>query len=328
MNWEEQGYFSIDKVARSLGVTRAKAKALLEREEGYQRTAAMKRGPYNKITAGPLRDGRPDQIQGDLLDVHTLARQNGGIRFLVTLVDVYSRRAWVLPIKRKSTPELMRVLEPFLREVHPFNITFDKEPGIRSGKMTALLKKLGIKRWFPVDLTNKGATAIVERFNRTVRQWLTRHEIAKGKRYLEDLPKFVRIYNRTYHRTLKKKPMEAWTDTTPQKPRVSRAPVGSKVRVKLRRGIFEKASKPAYSKEVYKVESYRGNRHQLVDGKGNPVKNVPVASDVRRVHTETALHQPKSPKARTFFAESISKPFTKELRRSKRGQRVDYGKFL
>ena len=107
-------------------------------------------------------------------------------------------------------------------------------------------------------------------------------------------------------------------------------PVGSRVRTKLRRGIFEKASKPGYSKEVYKVQAHQGNRHILVDAKGNPIENQPVISDVRQVTANTALFEPKQRSTeRTFDASSISMPYTKELRRSKRGKdRVDYSRFL
>ena len=100
MNWEAQGYFGIDKVARNKGITRTKARDLLRGNPVYQRTMPpSKRGPHNTITAQPMTDGRPDQVQGDLLDVHNLRGVNQGVRFLVTLVDVYSRQAWVLPIR-------------------------------------------------------------------------------------------------------------------------------------------------------------------------------------------------------------------------------------
>ena len=122
------------------------------------------------------------------------------------------------------------------------------------------------------------------------------------------------------------KPNQKWNDAAPQKPSTSRVPIESKVRLKQRRGIFEKSTKPAYGEKVYKVQGYRGNRHILVDGKGNEIKDAPVASDVRQVHPDAALSVPK---LRTFSASSINKPVTNGLRRSKRNQaRVDYSKFL
>lgn len=253
MNWAESGYFGVDKVARQNNITRGKAKQLLMENEVYQQTATRRRGPFNTIVASPMRDGRPDQVQGDLLDVSKLARVNKGIRFLVTLVDVYSRRAWILPIKKKATGELMRVLEPWLREYRPYNLTFDKEPGIRSAAVTKLVKELGVKRWFSQDLTNKGATAIVERFNRTVRNWMTRYTLSEGKKYLSGLPKFIRSYNNTYHRTIRMAPIKAWGDNVLRQGITHGFPVGTKVRTKLRLGMFEKASKPQWSAEVFSV---------------------------------------------------------------------------
>ena len=127
MDWEDEAYFGIDKVARSRGITRRTARQMLKENEAYQRTQPGKRGPFNTIVAQPMREGRPDQIQGDLLDVHNLKGVNRGVRFLITLVDVYSRRAWVLPIKKKTTSEIMRVMEPWMREYRPWSV----EPDLR-----------------------------------------------------------------------------------------------------------------------------------------------------------------------------------------------------
>ena len=121
-------------------------------------------------------------------------------------VDVYSRRAWVFGMKNKTTSELMRVNEDFLREYRPYNVTFDREPGIKSKAMDKLFKTLDIQRWHPKGKGEfKGATAIVERFNLTCRSWITKFSL-KHKSYINDLEEWVGIYNNTWHRTIKTPP--------------------------------------------------------------------------------------------------------------------------
>ena len=94
----------------------------LAKDEVYQQTARRK-PEFNKIMALPRTD-RPDQFQGDLLDVSKMWKQNKGTRFLMVWIDVYSRKAWVFPMKKKTSAELMRVNEPFLTEYKPKNLGF------------------------------------------------------------------------------------------------------------------------------------------------------------------------------------------------------------
>ena len=47
-----------------------------------------------------------DQWQADLVDISSLARFNKGYKFLFTCIDVFSKFAWVLPLKNKSGESL------------------------------------------------------------------------------------------------------------------------------------------------------------------------------------------------------------------------------
>ena len=82
--YKKGGYFGIDKTASNLGISRTEAKKLLDREPTHQRTTYQKHKhkKFGKIMAEPMRNSRPDQFQGDLLDVAQLKQKNGGFRFL------------------------------------------------------------------------------------------------------------------------------------------------------------------------------------------------------------------------------------------------------
>ncbi|CAF0736034.1 unnamed protein product [Brachionus calyciflorus] len=47
--------------------------------------------------------GNNDLWQADLVDVSNIAKENKGYKFLLTVIDVFSKFAWVLPLKNKSS---------------------------------------------------------------------------------------------------------------------------------------------------------------------------------------------------------------------------------
>src|SRR5580693_9080825 len=46
--------------------------------------------------------GIDDLWQADLVDVSSIAYHNGGMRFLLTAIDTFSKYAWAIPLKNKK----------------------------------------------------------------------------------------------------------------------------------------------------------------------------------------------------------------------------------
>ena len=59
--------------------------------------------PRNRV----IVTGIDDQWQADLVDISSLARFNRGYKFLLTCIDVFSRFAWVVPLKNKRGEPLV-----------------------------------------------------------------------------------------------------------------------------------------------------------------------------------------------------------------------------
>ena len=53
--------------------------------------------PRNRL----IVTGTDDQWQADLVDMSSLARFNKGYKFLLTCIDVFSKFAWVVPLKTR-----------------------------------------------------------------------------------------------------------------------------------------------------------------------------------------------------------------------------------
>ena len=62
---------------------------------------------YNFPRNRAIVTGIDDQWQADLVDISSLARFNRGYKFLLTCIDVFSKFAWVVPLKSKTGEPLV-----------------------------------------------------------------------------------------------------------------------------------------------------------------------------------------------------------------------------
>ena len=48
-----------------------------------------------------------DEIWGaDLIDMQAFAKDNNGIKYLLTVIDIFSKFVWIVPLKRKTGQEV------------------------------------------------------------------------------------------------------------------------------------------------------------------------------------------------------------------------------
>ena len=90
------GFSSISKLAKASGFSKKKVKEWLKAQPTYTlHRQARKRYPTRKYVVHDI----DEQWQADLADVSLLAQQNNGYRFLLCVIDVFSRYAWVRPLR-------------------------------------------------------------------------------------------------------------------------------------------------------------------------------------------------------------------------------------
>ena len=57
--------------------------------------------------------------QIDLVDMTKFENENDGYRWIITIIDTFSKKAWAFKIKRKSAKAIMTVMTPFCRDNKP-----------------------------------------------------------------------------------------------------------------------------------------------------------------------------------------------------------------
>ena len=94
--------------AKAQGISREKAQRQLEQNLCYTLHKPRRR---RFSTLPTLVFGINEQFVMDLVDLQKLAKWNKGYKYLLTVIDVLSKYAWVEPLKSKSGAELVAAFE-------------------------------------------------------------------------------------------------------------------------------------------------------------------------------------------------------------------------
>lgn len=145
--------------------------------------------------------GLRHQYQADLMDMSALKSKNDGFKFLLTVIDCFSRLAAVVPIKSKHAINVLNGMKvAFDRLGVPDKLQTDQGKEFWNYQMKAYLQTLGVILFY-TDQELKAQ--MVERFNRTIREKIKKYMKANQTlRYVDVLPRLVQSYNHSPHRGL------------------------------------------------------------------------------------------------------------------------------
>ena len=267
------------KQVKALGLTKGHNKLTLktikefiQRQETVQVTKQFKK-PKKFTTIRAKRAGT--NYQTDLLEFST---SKNGYNFLLNVVDIHSRYAFSVPIRRKSKEA---VVEAFKTHI------LTKAKRDKNGKL--LLKQLHsdegkeyLNRGFAKLMRDNGIehtysregeyakNSIVERFNRTLREMMRKRK-GTFKVGEDSFQAIVRNYNNTKHRTIKASPADVWNkkakNTQHYRDMLYGFKKGDRVRALYKKKLFEKGTY-GWSKEVYRISRIDKQKHYVKDAQG------------------------------------------------------------
>lgn len=206
------------------------------------------------------------QWQADLADLQSIKGRNNGNRYLLCVIDVFSKRAWVRAIKDKTAKTLIRAFDQILNAWggQPRALQTDKGGEFVNAGFRKHLSKKGI-HFFTTENPETKAS-IVERFQRTLKTKMWKYFTHKDTRvYIDVLQNLVTSYNRTVHSSTGFKPIDVNKGneyiisekingppkSLPQKSSAIR--VGDTVRINKTKLHFEKGYLPNWTTELFTV---------------------------------------------------------------------------
>ena len=139
-----------------------------------------------------------------------ISKFNRGTRFLLCVNDVFSKYAWVVPLKHKKGITIVNVFQNDNSTRKPDKIWVDKGSEFCNSSFKCL-EDNDIEMY---STYNEGKSVAAERFIRTLNNKIYKHMTAVSKNvYIDKLDDIVNEYNNTYHRTIKMKPIEVKNNT-------------------------------------------------------------------------------------------------------------------
>ena len=199
-----------------------------------------------------------DNIWGvDLADMQSLIKKNKGIKYLLCAIDLYSKYAFVVPLKDKKgisvTNEFNKIIKQSGRK--PNKIWVDQGSEFYKHVFKRWLSRNNIIMY---STYKEGKSVVAERFSRTLKNKLYKHMTATGKNvYYDVLDDIINEYNNTKHNTIKMKPKDVGNNKRvyidEHNEERSRFKVGDRVRISKLKNIFAKGYTLNWSREIFIV---------------------------------------------------------------------------
>ena len=200
-----------------------------------------------------------DNIWGvDLADMQSLSRKNKGIKYLLCAIDLYSKYAFIIPLKDKKEISIVNAFNKIIKQSNrkANKIWVDQGGEFYNNVFEKWLSDNDINMY---STYNEGKSVVAERYIRTLKNKLYKHMTDTGKNvYYNVLDDVVNKYNNTTHSTIKMKPMDVknnkrvYIDEHNEKD--SKFKVGDRVRISTYKNIFAKRYAPNWSSEIFIVD--------------------------------------------------------------------------
>ena len=141
-----------------------------------------------------------------------LSKYNRGIKYLLCAIDLFSKYAWVVPLKEKRGITVVNAFQKKSKGPRkPYKIWVGQGGGLYNNLFKRFLK---INNTDMYSAYNEGKFAVAERFIRTLKNKIFKHMTAVSRNvYFDVLDDIVDKYNDTGHRTIKMKPIDVASDS-------------------------------------------------------------------------------------------------------------------
>ena len=199
------------------------------------------------ITPGPYHT-----ICADLIDYQQYFRQNGGARYILVVIDAFSRFAYTRALRSKKAEETANAIEDIIQSMaYPPTIFISDQGGefdLRNKYFSSLINKYHLAVYYAKGVTKN---AIVERWNRTIETRFERYFTEqKNHRWVDVLKDFTNNINHTKNRSIGMPPASVNLDNSQvifqklhpdiKRPKDCKLKIGDIVRLAIQGNIFTK----------------------------------------------------------------------------------------
>ena len=191
---------------------------------------------------------------------------NKGYKYLLLVIDVFSKYGWIVPLKNKQEDTVTEAFQSIFKDGRkPEYLWTDKGTEFYNKHKKDLLGKNKITLY---STENEEKSLVVERWNRTIKNKMWKQFTVQGNtQYLDMLPIILKQYNNAKHSSIKMTPTEAskknneglvyfnlYGDMETSKPQ-QKYKIGDKVRInKYKRKTFDKGYTLNWTEEIFTID--------------------------------------------------------------------------
>ena len=206
-----------------------------------------------------------DDIWGaDLVDMQEWSTDNKGYKYMLNVIDIFSKYAWCVPLKDKTGLTVLNALKSIVKSSgrKPNLLWVDKGKEFYNSHFNAWMKDNDIVMY---STYGEHKSVVVERFNRTLKEGMWKRFTAENTRmWIDKIDNLLLIYNNKKHSSIGMSPVEASKDENVEKvinkgryisrpKRKALFRVDDKVRITRLKGVFEKGYLPNWSEEIFTI---------------------------------------------------------------------------
>ncbi|XP_061167375.1 uncharacterized protein LOC133176237 [Saccostrea echinata] len=285
-------------------------KKFLQNQDAYSLQKRVKRRGFKRRRV--IVQGIDYQWEADLADVQNLSKHNDGIKYLLVIVDVFSRFLWVRTLKDKKAKTVIDAFKDILAgSRRPKALRTDKGTEFYNRYLKQYLKEKSIKIFYALNETKAN---FAERYIQTLKKRLYRYFTFKQRHeYMNVLQDVVTSINNTPNRSLngrtpasvnKENEAEVRLDaylarqnTQHKRTKIKKSckrkrtpftfKVGDQVRITHLRRQFQRDYDQTYTEEIFVVDQRFVSQgipiYKIKDMMDEPIKGSFYASELQKV---------------------------------------------
>lgn len=298
-------FSNVDKLwlATNKKISKKKIKEWLSGQETYTRHKPIRRKFRRSCY---FLENLDSFWETDLLIMpNDYAEHNDGVKYVLVVIDCFSKFLFVAPLKRKTTEAIIEGFKVIFSKTNRRcqRLASDKGGEYVSKKFKKFMKDNDII----YNTTNNDdiKCAISERVIKTVKHRLFKYLYhANSFRYIDVLDDIVDAYNNSYHRTIKMTPNEVNERNilqvyenikdsckVPAKKKRPKLKVGDHVRISKYKNVFAKGYEANFSEEIFVIKAIVKRDpivYKLVDLLGEDLTGTFYENEVVKVKYEKA----------------------------------------
>ena len=212
----------------------------------------------------------------DLIHMQAFSKDNNEIKYLLTVIDIFSKFTLIVSLNRKTGQEVANAFSRISKERRHIQMWVDKGRELYNKDFQKLVELYSTE--------NEKKSCVIERFNRTSKKKILKYFSANyTRKFLDVLDLLVDQYNNTIHSSRKMTLKEAsrkenenkvWRNLYPEfggKTLTPKFSIGDYVRITKKKKTFDKGYTQRWTKEIftiskiqltYKITDYNGEEVQ------------------------------------------------------------------